>query len=57
MIIIENVVAIFRFDCFICAMNGTNLKEFMMKKHKWSEEQFKEFMSVYRTTLCTSYNN
>jgi hypothetical protein len=55
--IMESVVAIFRFDCFFCASGGIDLKGHMMNKHKWSEEQYLEYKDAYRSTLCTRWEN
>jgi hypothetical protein len=50
-VIVENVVKIFAFDTFVCAINGIDLKEYMKQKHKFSDEQFLEYLSVYRANL------
>ena len=47
----ENIIKIFQFDCFVCAMNGTVLKNYMKNKHKWTEEQFNEYLNIYRNSL------
>jgi hypothetical protein len=52
MVIKENIAAIFSFDCYICSSQLIDLKEFMMNKHNWSEEQFNEYKNVYISTLC-----
>ena len=45
-ILVENVVKLFLSDALLSAMSVEPLKEFQMKKHNWSEEQWEEYRSV-----------
>lgn len=49
--LIHNIVTIFRTDTFLALTNGLFLHEYMMKKHNWTMETYKEYLSVYISSL------
>lgn len=51
MIIKENVVKLFLTDTLICSLCCGEFKKFMQKKHKFSDEQYKEFLHVYMAEI------
>jgi len=51
MTITENVIKIFAYDAFVCAISGELLKPFMMKKHNWDEKKYEEYANIYLTNL------
>lgn len=50
-IIEDNVASIFRFDTFMCSIDGKLLREYMMAKHGWSERDFNEYLHIYMASL------
>lgn len=42
-----NVASIFVFDTLVANTSGKTLKQFMMDKHAWTEEQYKEYHGHY----------
>ncbi len=46
--LVDNVCKLFFVDTFIAAVAGCKLSEFMMAKHTWSQEQYDEYLNVYR---------
>lgn len=45
----QGIVALFVTETLICATIGVELKGYMMKKHGWNEEKWKEYFIFYRT--------
>lgn len=46
-IMTEAVIATFRNDTLVASLAGESLKEYQMKKHGWTEAQWKEYYDVY----------
>lgn len=43
----ENIVKIFAHDTHICAIDGIKLKNYQLKKHNWTKEQWSEYYELY----------
>jgi len=39
------------FDTYICAMQGVNFKEFVKKKHGYTDKEFDKLTILYRNHL------
>lgn len=46
-IMTEAVIATFRNDTLVASLAGETLKEYQMKKHGWTEAQWKEYYDIY----------
>lgn len=49
--LIENIIKIFAWDSYVCAINAKELKPFMMEKHNWDDKTYKELANIYLTNI------